>query len=82
MTLQYLAIILEVLVVVVAVLIANKKKRSYGWLLALAYAIYAYSDYTRINGGHITTGTRDLLFFVASAAVFWVTWTLYTKHSN
>ncbi|MDD1717905.1 MAG: hypothetical protein LUO88_02405 [Methanoregulaceae archaeon] len=75
--LQPVSIALEVLVVVIAVLVAVQKRRVYGWLVALTFAIYVVYDSAGFTGAAISGDLLAVLFLVASASALGAVWMMY-----
>lgn len=74
---QPVSIALEVLVVIAAVLLALRKGRPYGWLLALTFAIYVLYDSAGFTGAAISVDLLAVLFLVASASALGAIWMMY-----
>lgn len=74
---QPVSIALEVLVVIAAVLLALRKGRPYGWLLALTFAIYVLYDSAGFTGAAISVDLLAVLFLVASASALGAVWMMY-----
>ncbi len=75
--LQPVSIVLELLVVVVAIFLAVKNERLYGWLIALTFGIYVLYDSARFTGAAISDDILAVLFLVASASALGAVWMLY-----
>ena len=74
---QPVSIVLEVLVVFVALILAVRKGRPYGWLIALTFAIYVIYDSARFTGAAISGDLLAVLFLVASASALGAVWMMY-----
>ncbi len=65
---QPVSIALEVLVVAVAIILAARKGKPYGWLIALTFAIYVVYDSAKFTGAAISGDLLAVVFLVASAS--------------
>jgi uncharacterized membrane protein YciS (DUF1049 family) len=74
---QIIAILLECAVVVIAVLIATRNNRQYGWLIAITFALFALFDLIRILFPYGLSGIHSLLLFVACASMIYAMWLMY-----
>jgi hypothetical protein len=62
---QIIAILLECGVVAVALLIATRTHKQYGWFIAITFALFALFDLIRILWENGLSGIHSLLLFVA-----------------
>jgi len=76
---QILAILIECAVVVVAVLIATRKKKMYGWFIALTFALFALFDVIRIVFADLQSGIHAGLLLVACASMLYAVWLMYRE---
>ncbi len=74
---QPVSITLEVIVVIVAILLAARKKKPYGWLIALTFAIYVLYDTAVFTAAGISGDLLAFLFLVASGSVLAAVLLLY-----
>jgi hypothetical protein len=72
------SLLLEACVVALGLALALGKKKSYGWLIALTFAIYVFYDLARFLTIAIAPGTLDVLFAVASLSIFLGVWSVYS----
>jgi hypothetical protein len=72
-----LSVGLEAVAAVLSVLIAVQKKKSWGWCLALTFAIYVYYDLARNLSWNVVPNVLYVSFFVASVSVTWAVWQIY-----
>jgi hypothetical protein len=77
--LQILSIALEAGAVVLAVVIAIKRKLLAGWLFALTFAIYVIYDSARLTGTNLPDTSLQVAFFVASLSALGALWLLFRK---
>ena len=71
---QIAAILIECAVVVVAVLIATRQKKAYGWFIALTFALFALFDLIRILFLYSSSG----ILLIACASMLYAVWLMYT----
>ena len=74
---QPVSIAIEVLVVLAAILLAVRKGRPYGWLIALTFAIYVIYDSARFTGAALSGDLLAVLFLIASASALGAVWMMY-----
>ena len=77
--LQVVSIGVEVVVAVVGVLIAVNRRRTYGWGIALTFAIYVIYDVCRLLALHISEQILYPLFFIASLSILIAVLMIYRK---
>lgn len=68
------SLLLEVGVVALGLLLALRKGRSYGWLIALTFAIYVIYDLSRFLAVGLAPVLLDMLFVIASLSAFCAVW--------
>jgi len=76
---QIIAILIECAVVVVAVLIATRKKTVYGWFIALTFALFALFDVIRILLPAGLPGVGVIMLLVACASMLYAVWLMYRE---
>jgi hypothetical protein len=79
MNLQPVSIILEAMVVLTGLMLAVKKKKSYGWCIALTFGIYIYYDLANYLALGVSKGVLSVLFFIASVSILWAVTEIYRK---
>jgi len=73
------SLFLEGLVVLLALMIAVSKKRRYGYLIALTFAIYVFYDATRFLFLNVDQNLTSVLFLVASISILGAVWLIYRQ---
>jgi uncharacterized membrane protein len=73
------SLFLECLVVLLALMVAISKKRGYGCLIALTFAIYVLYDATRFLSLSVNQNLTSILFLVASLSILWAVWLIYKQ---
>lgn len=84
-TIQYISIFIELIIAIVGILIAVKKKRVYGWGIFLTFFIYVFYDLIKLLGFEIPTSYLYLLyfsFFVATISALWAVWCIYKERKT
>lgn len=74
---QIAAILIECAVVVVAVLIATRQKKTYGWFIALTFALFALFDLIRILFLYSPSGIHAGILLIACASMLYAVWLMY-----
>jgi hypothetical protein len=74
---QIIAILFECGVVAVAVLIATRNHKQYGWFIAITFALFALFDLIRILFQYGLSGIHSLLLFVACVSMMYAVWLMY-----
>ncbi|MGP8103012.1 hypothetical protein [Methanoregula sp.] len=78
-SIQIIAILIECAVVVIAVLIATRNNRPYGWLIATTFALFALFDGIRIFFPNGFPRLYSLILFVACSSMLYAMWLMYTE---
>lgn len=72
--LQYASIILEAAIVVIALLAAATKKKTFAYGFALTFAIYVFYDLAKLVPLSVPDAVLYPLFFVATVSALWAIW--------
>jgi len=75
--LQLIATLSEIVIAVVGVLIATQKKKTYGWFIALTFALFMVFDLARILALDIPADVYSLILLVACLSMLdamWLVW--------
>jgi len=76
---NYISIVLEAVVVILALMTAIKKKAAYGWGLAFTFLVYVFYDLARIQGWEISTSVMILSFLAATISAVIAIYLIYKK---
>jgi hypothetical protein len=76
---QVLAILIECAVAVIAVLIATRKNKTYGWFIAITFALFVIFDVDRIVVPDLNTCLNSLFLLVACASMLYAVWLMYRE---
>ncbi|MDD5456311.1 MAG: hypothetical protein PHV30_04680 [Candidatus Margulisbacteria bacterium] len=77
--LHYLSIILEFAVAILGILLATKKKKDFGWFIALTFAIYVFYDLVYVLNINMPIESLYVVFFLATASILWAVWNIYKE---
>ncbi len=77
--LQFIAILLEIAIVLVAVLAARAKKKTFAYGFALTFALYVLFDTARQFDLAISQDLLHSLFLIATLSALWSMWQLYKE---
>lgn len=74
---QFLAILIECAIVVIAVVIAVRNQKKYGWFIAVTFALFALFDVLRIFPVPGLLDFHSLLLFIACISMLYAVWLVY-----
>ena len=77
-----ISLVIEALVVLLALRMAFSKKKKYGYLIALTFAIYVFYDATRFLVVSVDQYLTSFLFLIASASILFAVWWIYKQGEN
>jgi len=66
---QIISVLIECAVVILALKLADRSKKSYGWLIALTFTLYVIFDLSRLGILPVPGDIAAPLFLVASMSV-------------
>jgi hypothetical protein len=73
-TLQLIASLAEVVVALLAFLIAVKKKKTYGWFVGITFTLYVLFNLARIFALDVPAEWDALVFLVACLSMVYAVW--------
>lgn len=76
---QVVSISFELIVALLGVLIALKKKKSWGWGITLTFAVYVYYDLANLFEFSVSQALLRSLFFIASLSILWSVYRIYRE---
>lgn len=76
---QFLASLAEVVVALVALLIATKKKKTYGWFIAVAFGLLVVFNFARIFALEVTPVADAAVFLIAGLSMLCAIWLIWTE---
>jgi hypothetical protein len=77
--LQIIAVLLEVAVTVIAVIIATRHEKSYGWCIAATFGLFVLFDIGRLVSLPISYEAHALIFLVACGSMLFGVWLMYRE---
>jgi len=77
--LPVISILIEVAVVLVGLAIALKRKKVYGWFIALSYALYTVYDINYFAFLNLEKTVAEVILLVGAAATLVAVWMVYKK---
>jgi hypothetical protein len=72
------AIVFECAIAILAILIATRHGKRYGWLIAITFALFALFDGERIVYPYGLPRLNSVILLVACASMLYAIWLLYT----
>jgi hypothetical protein len=77
--LQIVAVFLEVAVTVIAVVMATRQKKYYGWCIAVTFGLFVLFDIGRLVSLPISDEAHALIFLVACGSMLYGIWLMYAE---
>ena len=77
--LQIIAVLLEGAVAVIAVVIATRQKKYYGWCIAVTFGLFVLFDIGRLFSLPISDEAHALIFLVACGSMLYGVWLIYEE---
>jgi len=77
--LQIIAVLLEVAVTLVAVVIATRNRKAYGWGIAVTFGLFVLFDIGRIFALPVPDTAHALIFLVACGSMVYGVWLIYKE---
>jgi uncharacterized oligopeptide transporter (OPT) family protein len=77
--LQPVSITIEVIICGIALGIGILKKKVFGWLIALTFAIYVVYDISAFSGEGLSSSTSSVIFLIASISMLVAVWLLFSR---
>jgi hypothetical protein len=77
--LQPVSIAIEVIICGIGLGIAILKKKVFGWLIALTFAIYVVYDISAFSWGGLSANTSSFIFLIASISMLLAMWILFSR---
>jgi hypothetical protein len=76
---MYLALLIELVVTILAAMIAVQKQKLYGWFIALTFGLFFIFDLVRIYGLPLSADLTQLIFLVACGSMLYAVWLLFKE---
>jgi len=77
--LHLLSILLEVVVAALGMMLAIRKKKMYGWCIAVTFVLYVIYDLANLLALNISEDTLYMIFFVATLSILWAVWNIFLE---
>jgi len=77
--LHLLSILLEVVVAALGAMLAIRKKKMYGWCIAVTFLLYVIYDLANLLAWNISQDTLYTIFFVATLSILWAVWNIFLE---
>jgi hypothetical protein len=77
--LHLLSILLEVVVAALGMMLAIRKKKMYGWCIAVTFVLYVFYDLAAILQWDVSQDTLYTVFFVATLSILWAVWNIFLE---
>jgi hypothetical protein len=77
--LQPVSITIEVIICGIGLGIGMMKKKIFGWLIALTFAIYVVYDISAFSGEGLSSSTSSVIFLIASISMLVAVWLLFSR---
>lgn len=78
-TIQLIATLAEVVVAVVAFLIAWKKKKLYGWFITVTFGLFVVFDLARIFALEVSADRYAMVLLLACLSMLYAMWLLWKE---
>jgi hypothetical protein len=76
-TIQLIATLTEVVIALVAGLIAWKKKKQYGWFIGITFGLFVIFDLARIFSLDVSAERHALVLLIASLSMLYAIWLMW-----
>ncbi|MDD1684058.1 MAG: hypothetical protein LUO98_09530 [Methanoregula sp.] len=77
--LQIIAVLIEIAVMVIALVIATRQKKSYGWCIAVTFGLFVLFDAVRLFSLPLPDAAHALIFLVACGSMLYGIWLMYVE---
>ena len=78
--LQIIAVLIEVVITVIAVLIATRRQKLYGWGIAVTFGLFVLFDAIRIFTLPVSDAAQALSLLVACGSMLYAVLLMYREH--
>lgn len=80
-SLQIIAVLLEMGVAVIALLIATRYRKSYGWCIVVTFSLFVLFDLGRIFVLPVPDAAHSLILLIACGSMLYGVWMLYREQA-
>ena len=74
---NHISAILEIVTMVLGIMLAVGKKKTYGLYIALTFAIYVFYDLSRFLKIEVSAVFLSVIFLIATLSIFWAVLRIY-----
>ncbi|MDD1691447.1 MAG: hypothetical protein LUQ66_12420 [Methanoregula sp.] len=78
-TIQIIATLAEVVVALLAILIATKKKKTYGWFVGITFGLFVVFDIARIFTLEVSAELHALVLLIACISMVYAAWLMWKE---
>ncbi len=78
-TIQLIATLTEAVIALLALVIALRKKRLYGWFIAITFGLFVIFDLARIFALDVSAERYALILLVACLSMLYAIWLLWKE---
>jgi hypothetical protein len=79
--LQIIAVFLEIAVTVIALLVATRYGKNYGWCIAATFGLFVLFDIGRLFSLPLPEAAHSLIFLVACGSMLYGMWLIYREQA-
>ncbi len=77
--LHLLSILMEAVIAALGVMLAIRKKKIYGWCIAVTFVLYVVYDLANLLSWNVSQDTLYTIFFVATLSILWAVWNIFLE---
>jgi hypothetical protein len=74
-----ISILLEMVVAALGIALAIRKKKKYGWFIALTFILYIFYDLANLFPLTVSKDFLSFIFFAATASILWAIWNIFLE---
>ena len=78
-TIQLIATLAEVVVAIIAILIAVTKKKTYGWFMGITFGLFVVFDIARIFTLEMSAELHALVLLIACISMVYAAWLMWKE---
>jgi hypothetical protein len=75
--LQIIAVLFEIIIACAGVAIATRRKKFYGWFIAVTFGLFVVFDIARIFAMTLMEDLHALIFLIACGSMMFAVWLMY-----
>ena len=76
---QLASVLIEIIIAIIAIVIATQKRKTCGWLIALTFGLYVLFDLSRLGVLPLAADLISVLFLIASLSMLGAVWLMYRE---